>query len=140
MDPLEMIVSRCRENVFVNRELRVINVIYVQMEHKLSLMDVKDVSKCLEKAQTYLRTVRSSTIIGQYFVSNSLQYGSQLGFVFKDVVMKPASLAKFANKKHPSKDLPSFDALVMGYATSTAILFPLFVATTEKRTSLNATC
>ena len=44
-DPLEMIVSRCQGNVSVNQESRVTNVIYVQTERKLSLMDVKDVSK-----------------------------------------------------------------------------------------------
>ena len=44
-DPFEMIVNRCLGNVSVNQELKVTNVIYVQTERKLSLMDVKDVSK-----------------------------------------------------------------------------------------------
>ena len=57
MDQLEVIVSKCLGNVFVSQELRVTNVIYVQTEHKLNLMDAKDVSSCLWMIQTYFHTI-----------------------------------------------------------------------------------
>ena len=72
-----------------------------------------------------------------YYYLFFLQYDFQLDFAFKDAEMRPASLVKSANQKHPSMEYLTLPVLVKAFVTQTTTYLLQFAAIMEKLTSRN---